>query len=171
MSEPEEKLLRDKQMMRNGKITFKEPQRLSEFRHHLLEVCKLNRETWRFIRAETDDDYEWLPNSRQKGVFDMPVRDDMITGWLNMMGELEAILEGKKLLPIDMLLNKLDGKGLNLKTLLEEPPTTIDFDVVMRDGPAAKYLEKGPMMDLNAIFGVLRVFDNPLRIGYFAWFN
>jgi hypothetical protein len=169
LSEAEEKVLKDKQMMRNSTMKFSEPQRLSAFRHHLLEVCKLNRETWRFIRAETDDDYEWLPNSRQKGIFDMPVRDDMINSWLGMMGELEAVLEGKKLLPINIITGS--KKGLNLKTLLEEPPAKIDFDVVMRDGPNDKYLEDGPSMDLNVIFGVMRVFDNPLRMGYFAWFN
>lgn len=169
LSEAEEKVLKDKQMMRNSTLKFGEPQRLSEFRYHLLQVCKLNRETWRFIRAETDDDNEWLPNTRQKGIFDLPVRDDMITGWLGMMGELEAVLEGKKLLPINMITGT--RKGLNLKTLLEDPPLKIDFDVVMRDGPADKYLEDGPSMDLNLIFGVMRVFDNPLRMGYFAWFN
>jgi len=171
LSEAEEKVLKDKQMMRSGGIRISDPKRLSQFRYHLVEVCKLNRETWRYIRAETDDDYEWLPNSRQKGVFGMPVREEMINSWLSMMDELEAILEGKKLLPVDMIMHNTDGKGLNLKTLLEDPPGKIDFDMVMRDGPAAKYLEKGPSMDLNAIFSVMRVFDNPLRMGYFAWFN
>jgi hypothetical protein len=36
--------------------------RLRRMRLHLVAVCELNRETWQYIRKETDDDYEWLPN-------------------------------------------------------------------------------------------------------------
>ena len=53
----------------------------------------------------------------------------------------------------------------------DRPRRKIDFNTVMRDGPTAKYLEKGKIMDFSAIMTVLRVFDNPLRMGYFAWFN
>jgi len=170
LSEAEEKELQKKRIFYDATIRFKEPQRLGRFRQHLVQVCKLNRETWRFIREEKDDDYEWLPNSKQKGIFGMPVQENMISTWLNMMGELEAALEGKKLLPADMVM-QTGGKGLNLKTLLDDPPAHIDFNAVMRDGPAAKYLETGPSMDVNVIFGTLRVFDNPMRMGYLAWFN
>lgn len=170
LSEAEEKQLSEKSMLRTFSITISDPQRLNRFRLHMLQVCKLNRDTWRFIRAENDDDYEWLPNSKQRGIFDMPVREDMVSGWLSMMNELESALEGTKLLPIGMVLSS-GGKGLNLKKLLEDPPSQIDFNAVMRDGPAAKYLENGTDMDMNAIFSAMRAFDNPLRMGYFAWFN
>jgi hypothetical protein len=80
-------------------IAVKGPARLGRLRKHLLEVVKLNRETWRYIRAETDDDHEWLPNPKQKGVIGLPVRDEMIDAWLEMMGELEALLDGKTTLP------------------------------------------------------------------------
>ncbi|MBL8825032.1 MAG: hypothetical protein JNJ77_20760 [Planctomycetia bacterium] len=166
----EENRLRGKQMMQTFSIQFKEPKRLSRFRHHLLDVAKLNRETWRYIRAETDDQYEWLPNAKQKGVFNLPVRDEMITTWLTMMGELESMLEGKSLIPMDFFGNTR-GKGLNVKTLLEDPPQSIDFNSVMQQGPAAKYLETGTNMNFEGISAVMRAFDNPMRMGYFAWFN
>ena len=41
--------------------------RLHSFRLHMLKVCELNRETWKYVRAETDDDHEWLPNPKQTG--------------------------------------------------------------------------------------------------------
>lgn len=170
LSQAEEKQLRDKCMMRSSTITFKEPARLNSFRHHMIAVCQLNRETWRYIRAETDDDYEWLPNAKQKGIFGMPVNSNMVDAWLSMMTELEAVLEGKKLLPTDMIMNT-QGKGLNLKTFLEEPPNQFDFNKLLQDGPSAKYLENGDMMNFNALMRVFSVFDNPLRMGYFAWFN
>jgi hypothetical protein len=151
-------------------IPFKEPKRLSRFRHHLLHVAKLNRETWRFIRAETDDQYEWLPNPKQKGIFNLPVRDEMINTWLTMMGELESMLEGKTLIPMDFFGNAR-GQGLNVKTLLEDPPSSIDIHSLMQQGPAAKYLDTGTNMNFEGISAVMRAFDNPLRMGYFAWFN
>lgn len=63
-------------------IAVKEPARLGQFRKHLIQVAELNRETWKHIRAEKDDDLEWLPNPGQKGVIGLPVRDLMIDGWL-----------------------------------------------------------------------------------------
>ena len=46
---------------------------------------------------------------------------DMIDGWLGLLGELEAVLEGKKTFLKSFGMDK-DGKGLNLKTLFEDPP-------------------------------------------------
>lgn len=170
LSQAEEKLLMDKTMIRSSTIKFQEPGRLSSFRHHMLSVCSLNRETWRFIRAENDDDYEWLPSSTQKGIFGMPVNDNMVNSWLGMLTELEAVLNGKKLVPLEMVM-QTNGKGLNLKTFLEEPPSQFDFNKLLQEGPSAKFMEKGEGMNLNAIIGMLNVFDSPLRMGYFAWFN
>jgi hypothetical protein len=79
-------------------IPVKEPARLGRCRGHFLKVAALNRETWEHIRAETDDDHEWLPNPRQKGVLALPVRKEMIDAWLEMVAELEALLDGKRVL-------------------------------------------------------------------------
>src|SRR5262249_32942153 len=102
--------------------------RLGRFRKHLLAVCELNRETWKFIRAETDDDHEWLPNPKQKGVIGLPVRDQMIGGWLAMIDQLEELLRGKRLFPAcPLFLVGVDpkGKGLNAKPRLDAPPMRI----------------------------------------------
>src|SRR5262249_14641758 len=77
-------------------IAVQEPGRLSRFRKHLIKVAELNRETWKHIRAETDDDHEWLPNPKQKGVLGLPVQDRMIDAWLEMVAEVEALFEGKR---------------------------------------------------------------------------
>jgi hypothetical protein len=151
-------------------FVVKEPARLSRFRKHMLAVCSLNRETWKFIRAETDDDHEWLPNAKQKGVLGLPVRDEMIDAWLGMVGEIEATLEGKKLLPVNLIW-QTGGKGLNLKTLLEDPPAQFDTNAIVRNGPAGKYLDDGKMMDLNALVAVFRLFDGPTAVAYAVWFN
>jgi hypothetical protein len=151
-------------------IAVKEPVRLSRFRKHMLAVCALNRETWKFVLAETDDDHEWLPNPKQKGVLGLPVRAEMIEAWLGMVSEVEAALEGKKLIPVGLLW-KTDGKGLNLKTLLEDPPEQFDIDAIVARGPAPKYLEKGDFVNFEALLRIGRVFGDSLSVAYMAWFN
>jgi len=100
--------------------------RLSRFRKHLVQVAALNRETWEHIRAETDDDHDWLPNPKQTGVLGLPVRGRMIDAWLALMAQLEALLEGKRTIPRAFL--DRDGKGLNLKALLDDPPEKLVLD-------------------------------------------
>ena len=65
----------------------------------LKSVDALSRQTWAAVRAETDNDNEWLPGPHQKGVLDMPVTEDMIVSWLAVLDELDAVLDGRKLAP------------------------------------------------------------------------
>ncbi|MHC4406107.1 MAG: hypothetical protein ACYTG0_41245, partial [Planctomycetota bacterium] len=151
--------------------------RLGRFRTHLLAVCELNRETWKFIRAETDDDHEWLPHPMQKGVIGLPVTDGMIDGWLAMVDQLDGLLEGELLLPgwvVRLVAKTPDGKGLNLKTLLDDPPASLSGNKLREDGIDAKYLEAEgteKVFDLVGLSAVWRLFDGPLRVAYMAWFN
>lgn len=152
------------------KLRVAEPARLGRFREHLLMMPKLNRETWRFIRAETDNDFEWLPNPRQQSVIGLPVRDTMIDGWLTFLAEMEKVLEGKKLVPVQLLW-PTEGRGLNLKTLLDDPPAAFDFAKVQRAGIDAKYLERGTAMDLGVVLGMVQLFDGSPAGMYMAYFN
>ena len=149
-----------------------EPVRLSRFRTHLIKVAELNRETWRHIRTETDNDYEWLPNPKQKSVLRMPVRDEMIDAWLAAVGELEALLDGKKLMFTVGTFGKAEmGVGINMKKLLEDPPADFDLNKIIERGPDEKYLEKGEFIDIFVLFRAFQMFDNPSAMGYMAWFN
>ena len=49
--------------------TVIEPERLKSVRSHFLKVATINHTTWRLIRAETDNDREWLPNPSQNNPF------------------------------------------------------------------------------------------------------
>ncbi len=147
-----------------------EPARLSRFRGHLIKVAELNRETWRFIRAETDNDHEWLPHPKQTSVIRMSVREEMIDAWIAAVGELEGMLEGKKLMFNVSVVNN-ENRGINMKTLLEDPPAELDWEKVWREGPAEKYLEKGEFINVGTLLRVLSVFNDPMAVGYAAWFN
>jgi hypothetical protein len=155
-------------------VRIKEPARLGHFRKHILKVCELNRETWAFIRAETDNDQEWLPNPRQTGVLRMPVTDVMIDTWLSMMAELEDLFDSKKVFPAWLMniFHQKTTKGFNIRAFLDDPPDQIDWDKVRQRGYRDKYLDgKLPDLDVNAFVRVFEVFRNPLAVGYAAWFN
>lgn len=162
---------RQQKLTEAGKvIAVKEPARLGEFRKHLLKVAELNRETWKYIRAETDDDHEWLPNPRQRGVLGLPVRDEMIDAWLDVMAELEALLNGDKVLAMPFGNPEKDGKGLNLKTLLERPPAEFRIADPGTWLPA-RYWDSKPGADFGKLLRVIRVFESPSAVAYAMWFN
>ncbi|CAN5603012.1 hypothetical protein BH11PLA2_BH11PLA2_20750 [soil metagenome] len=155
-------------------IVMKETARLGHFRKHLLAVCELNRESWKFIRAETDNDYEWLPNPKQQSAIGLPVRAEMVDTWLTMMAELEDLLNGKKIIPqaiLRFVWPSIEG-GLNMKRLLDDPPEKFDWDSITKNGPQAKYLDKkGDSFDVGVIFSTFQMFNDPMGMGYMAWFN
>src|SRR5262249_10782718 len=140
------------------------------FRKHLLKVVELNRETWKHIRAETDDDDEWLPNAHQHGVLGLPVRDDMIDAWLSMLTELEALLEGRGGLPRFFFDNNT-GTCLNLKTFLDDPPEKLVLDGLFPRNLPEKYWFKAKEVDISFLFRVAELFGDPSTVAYADWFN
>jgi hypothetical protein len=151
-------------------IAVKEPARLGRFRKDLIKVAELNRETWKYIRAETDDDHEWLPNPKQKGVLGLPVQDAMIDAWLAMMAELEALLDGKRTFWKGWNFGK-NGKGLNLKTLFDDPPEQFVGDNKFPQNLPDKYWSEEKEVNLNVLGRVIQIFSDPTTVGYAAWFN
>lgn len=98
-----------------------EPRRINQFRHRLILITELNQEMWKHIRLEKDNDFEWMPNSKQESVLGFTVNDRLVDSWLSAMNEVGKALKGECVLPV-----KRNGKGINLKVILEDPPEKID---------------------------------------------
>jgi len=126
----------------------------------------LSRESWKFILAETDDDHEWIPNPRQTGVLSVPVRQEMVDGWLEFLEETEALLAGKRLIPF---WRGDPSRGVNLRRVFTEPRP---FDLVLwiQGSAATPYLEKGPLTKPEVWARLQRVFGGE-SIGFAIWFN
>lgn len=170
--EPAER--REKQNEIWKKVKLAEPARWGHFRQHILKVCELNRETWSFIRAETDNDHEWLPNPRQTGVLRMPVTDEMIDGWLEMMAEFESLYDGRKMIPKELVqfVSPNTKRGLNFKAFLDNPPDEFEWERVRDKGIREVYHDDSlPPVDFMKIVRVSSIFQNTLAVGYAAWFN
>lgn len=119
--------------------------RMSAARQHLKSAVNASRETWKAILAETDDDREWLPSPRQQSRANpgMPITDEMVTGWLKLLDDVDDLLEGRKLLA-----HWRTGKGIDLKMVFEEPQP---FDLVLwATGHASTpFLKDGPTVNMS----------------------
>lgn len=140
--------------------------RMGRVREHLKAMTALSRETWKAVRAETDDDREWLPSPKQssRAVPSMPVTEEQVTGWLALLDELDALLDGKKLMP-----HWRFAKGINLRKVFDEPKP---FDLVLwlTGHAATPFLESGPTLS-QADWSRLTSMFRGSFIGYAVFFN
>jgi hypothetical protein len=144
-----------------------EPQRMQAALTHLERVIALSRESWRDILAETDDDREWIPNPQQTGIIPgVQITQPMVEGWQEVLDEVEAILQGKKLIPF---WRGDDERGINLRKVFIEPRT---FDLVMwiQGTAAAPYLQEGPLSTPDTWQRFNQMFNGQF-VGFAIWFN
>ncbi|MER9838010.1 hypothetical protein NKJ28_23975 [Mesorhizobium sp. M0145] len=146
-----------------------EPERRQAARRHLMEMIRLSREDWKAIRAETDNDREWLPGPQQKGaspLTGLEVGEQQVQAWLAALDMAEDLLEGRTLLPHF----RIADKGINMKRFFDEPKT---FDLVLSiTGPAiAPYLERGKILTSEEFNQIQRQFGGAGFLTFALWFN
>jgi hypothetical protein len=146
-----------------------EPQRREAARSELLEMIRLSRANWKAIRAETDNDREWLPGPQQTGanqLTGLEVTETEVQAWHAVLDMAEDLLEGRKLLPHF----RFADKGVNMKRFFEEPQT---FDLVLSiTGPGVvPYLEKGPILSSEEWWAIQSRFGGPGFMTFALWFN
>ena len=152
---------------------IKDEKRMPSALHHLEAVIEQSRLSWKAIQAETDDDREWIPNPKQKGVIPgVRVTQQMIDGWHEFLGEAEQLLAGKKLVP-HYFLSRNRGEemreGINLRRVFTEPRR---FDLVLwvQGSGAVPYWEKGESTSPEIWNRFERLFGGEF-IGFAFWFN
>lgn len=154
------------------RFPMKEPARMKKALGHLETMVAQGKEMWKHYLAEEDDDNEWIPNPKQKGVLRIEVSQKMVDEWLRVLDEADLVLQGKRLVPFWRGTNKKDI-GINVNKIFTEPR---DLDVVLwvQGTAATPYLQKGELtmlanpqtlQNLNGIFGGLNFF------GFALWFN
>jgi hypothetical protein len=145
------------------RLPLAEPERLAKAREHFLTVIEQSRLSWKAILAETDDDHEWIPSPKQwnPAVPGALVRQEMVDSWMEVLDELEAVLNGKKLVPF---WRGAEPRGVNIKRAFLEPRA---FDLVLwvQGTAAAQYLEEGEKTTGEFWHRIRRGFQ-----GQFFWF-
>ena len=149
------------------RLPLSEPGRLKIALAHLESMIALSHGSWKFILAETDDDHEWVPNTKQHSVIPGgSVGPEMVKGWLEFLDEARALLKGEKLVPF---WRKGDDRGVNLRACL---PSRTTFDLVLwiQGTAAAPYLEKGTISKPETWRRFQTIFNGQF-IGFAFWFN
>jgi hypothetical protein len=146
-----------------------EPERSRSARQELLEMIRLSREDWKAIRAETDNDREWLPGPQQTGanqLTGLEVTEDAVQAWLKTLDMAEDLLNGRTLLPHF----RFADKGINMKRFFDEPQT---FDLVLSvTGPGVvPYLEHGRILSSDEWWSVEQEFGGDGFLTFALWFN
>jgi hypothetical protein len=147
----------------NWKVT--DAEKLKSVRTRLKSMAELSRKSWAAARKEADNDREWLPNAKQTAAATtMEVTDEQIDGWLAVMGEFEAVLDGKKLLP-----HWRFSQGLDVKRMFEESQN-FDLVLLVTGVDAAQWLEIGAVSDQTTWNNMMGAFRGNF-LGYAVWFN
>lgn len=146
-----------------------EPERRKAARAELLEMIRLSRENWKAIRAETDNDREWLPGPQQAGanqLTGLEVTENEVQAWHATLAMAEDLLEGRRLLPHF----RFADKGINMKRFFEEPQT---FDLVLSiTGPGVvPYLEKGQILASEEWWAIQSQFGRTGFMTFALWSN
>ncbi|MDW6022352.1 hypothetical protein SAZ10_11365 [Mesorhizobium sp. BAC0120] len=146
-----------------------EPERRKAARRELLETIRLSREDWKAIRAEKDNDREWLPGPQQDGtnqLTGLKVTEQEVRAWHTALQMAEDLLEGRKLLPHF----RFADKGINMKRFFDEPRT---FDLVLSiTGPGiVPYLEKGPIISSAEWSALQQQFGRVGFLTFALWAN
>jgi hypothetical protein len=150
-----------------ARFPVKEPARMKAAHQHLTQVISLSRESWAAIKAEKDNDCEWIPNSTQGSVIpNVRVSAEMIVGWQRFLDEADALLQGKKLVPHWRFKPEY---GINLRRVFEEPR---EFDLVLwaHGAAAVPYAEKGTTTSPETWLQFQQMFRGQF-IGFALWFN
>lgn len=143
-----------------------EPERMKSAWNHLGQVIALSRKNLEAIEAETDNDAEWLPAPTQASVFPrMTITAGQLAGWREFLTEMEALLEGRKLLGHW----RINNKGINLKRVFHEP-RRLDLILWVQGTAALPYLEEGPTTD-RALLNRLQQLFSGRFFSFAVWIN
>ena len=158
-----------------------EPQRMLSALAHMETVIQLSRETWRLIRLETDNDREFVPNSKQNStMIGNQLGGQFGEHWEKVLDRAQSILDGKELLPYwrgfagAHRWNPRTGSfhptlGINFRKIFTHPKR---FDLVLwiQGTGAQPYLEEGTILNGDAWQSIANPFGGNLP--FFAlWFN
>ena len=95
------------------------------------------------------------------------------------MQQWEGLLKGERLVPSELIAFVTSvhrsGQGLNLKTLLDDPPADLfNMERIRSKGIDAKYLEpenRERLFDVGAVGAVIQLLNGPFGFAYAARFN
>ncbi len=129
---------------------------------HFLAMVADNRIFWKRVNAEQDNAHEWIPNDTQQAALGFELPQGAGETWLRVLGDGEAILEGRLLVPFWRI---APAGGVNVKALFEDPPA-VDIVGWMQGYGLLPYMERGPVADGESLRAFERLVSG--RTGFYA---
>ena len=142
-----------------------DPARLSGVRDRLKAVLAYSRQNWDAILAETDNNHELVPSSKQTSMIpDSSVTDEKVAAWRATLDEADKILDGTLLVP-----HWRFRQGFDLRAYFTGAKRT-DLVMLLTGIDALPYLKDGPIASTTDFRAVQAAFGNEW-LGYALWFN
>jgi hypothetical protein len=137
---------------------------------HFQAMISANKEFWRLVALEEDDQAEWLPNPSQQSAFGVPVTAEVAAGWQDVLDELESVLAGDALVPFWRVEgHNAASVGININKFLNAPGD-LDLFLMVHGAAFAPYMEKGRVVDIDVLERFSELTGG--QGGMFAlWFN
>jgi len=115
----------------------------SRARKEFQSMISTSRICWEYVLAETDNDLEWLPSPTQSGPRESTITQVQVDAWMKVLDELEAIIQGDKLMPHWRV---KPGSGINVDKLVDSPPE-LDLVLWVQGSALIPFIEEGPVSD------------------------
>lgn len=129
----------------------------------MLACSRLSRDR---VLAETDNDAEWLPSPSQQGPLGARITRQQMDSWKDVLDELDAITEGRQLLPH---WRYRSGIGINLRKLAEDPPK-LNLLLMIQGSLLVPYAEEGNVSDRAKWNRLTEEFGSSFP-GFAIWIN
>ncbi|WP_157946795.1 hypothetical protein [Thalassobius sp. I31.1] len=92
--------------------------RVAKAQQHLLDMVDHNRNFWRLVNAETDNDREWIPNGSQQAALGVEMPQNIDEAWLAVLTDMEKMLKGELLIPF---WRYAPGHGIDINAWVQNP--------------------------------------------------
>lgn len=92
--------------------------RVAKAQQHLLDMVNHNRNFWRLVNAETDNDREWIPNGSQQAALGVEMPQNIDEAWLAVLTDMEKMLKGELLIPF---WRYAPGHGIDINAWVQNP--------------------------------------------------
>ncbi|MEL6681489.1 MAG: hypothetical protein AAFQ09_02445 [Pseudomonadota bacterium] len=110
-------------------------------------VISYNLEFWDRVRAETDDEKEFIPNADQDSALGILFPESIDTAWQAVLADAAMVLQGDLLIPH---WRTGDQVGINLNAWLNNP-APLDIIGVLAGTDLAPYMQRGPVANAETI--------------------
>ena len=121
---------------------------------HLQHMVTANIDFWQAVKAETDNDREWIPNDTQQAAAGFTLPERTGARWLAVLADMDQVLKGDMLVPFWRF---SPGYGVDLSMWLQDP-APVEFADWVQGTAALPYLQPGLTVGSDNLDSFMQMF-------------